>query len=50
MRRSVPGSFYEFISRGLVEEVGGEKRFDLQFDAGNATAIFGMTAASPSLA
>lgn len=50
VRRSVPGSFYEFISRGLVEEAGREKYLDLQFDAGNATAIFGMTAASPALA
>ncbi|HSV36714.1 MAG TPA: DUF1338 domain-containing protein [Ramlibacter sp.] len=50
VRRSVPGSFYEFISRGHVDEAGGEKTLDLQFDAGNATAIFGMTTASPVLA
>lgn len=45
----VPGSFYEFISRGFVNETGREKCLDLQFDAGNATAIFGMTTASPAL-
>lgn len=39
--RTVPGSFYEFITR---EEVPG-KRLDLAFDAGNATGIFSMTAA-----
>jgi hypothetical protein len=43
VRRSVPGSFYEFISRDSIEE-NGHSKLDLQFDAGNATAIFAMTA------
>lgn len=50
VRRSVPGSFYEFISRGMVEEAGRKQVLDLQFDAGNATAIFGMTTAGRALA
>ncbi len=41
--RKVPGSFYEFISRDLVSQADGAPRLDLQFDAGNATGIFGMT-------
>jgi hypothetical protein len=49
--RAVPGSFYEFITR---DELGGPAaandsaaagKLDLAFDAGNATGIFGMTAA-----
>jgi hypothetical protein len=43
VRRLVPGSFYEFISRDTIEGEGRAK-IDLQFDAGNATAIFAMTA------
>lgn len=39
--RPVPGSFYEFITRHPRPEGG----LDLTFDAGNATAIFKMTAA-----
>jgi hypothetical protein len=38
--REVPGSFVEFISRGLHPEEGG---LDLRFDAGNAQGIFKMT-------
>ena len=38
---TVPGSFHEFITR--AEEAPGV--LDLRFDAGNATAIFKMTAA-----
>ncbi len=40
VQRTVPGSFFEFITR-KVEEGGG---LDLRFDAGNAQAIFKMTA------
>lgn len=43
VRREVPGSFYEFISRARTEEDGA---LDLGFDAGNAQAIFKMTAAA----
>jgi hypothetical protein len=39
--RSVPGSFYEFISRDRIDGVA----LDLGFDSGNATGIFKMTAA-----
>jgi hypothetical protein len=38
--RDVPGSFYEFIQRDRLPGGG----LDLAFDAGNATAIFKMTA------
>ncbi len=38
--RTVPGSFFEFITR----KPEGEGRLDLRFDAGNAQAIFKMTA------
>jgi hypothetical protein len=41
--RSVPGSFYEFISRAVDPDTG---RLDLGFDSGNATGIFAMTRAS----
>jgi len=37
--RSVPGSFYEWITRRR----GPDGRLDLTFDSGNATAIFAMT-------
>jgi len=40
VQRTVPGSFFEFITR-KSEEGGG---LDLRFDAGNAQAIFKMTA------
>jgi len=43
---SVPGSFYEFISRDLVNGPDGKPRLDLRFDTGNAQGIFKMTAAS----
>lgn len=49
VRLRVPGSFYEFISRSRVDETGPKQHLDLQFDAGNATAIFGMTAARAAL-
>jgi hypothetical protein len=45
IEREVPGSFYEFISRGHVGD-GELQTLDLGFDAGNAQAIFKMTAAS----
>ena len=38
--RTVPGSFYEFISRDTDPETG---MLDLSFDSGNATGIFTMT-------
>lgn len=47
----VPGSFYEFITRANLEPAGPPQsttrpgRLDLTFDSGNATGIFGMTAA-----
>lgn len=44
VKRTVPGSFYEFITRAPVES-GCAAKVDLSFDAGNATGIFGMTAA-----
>ncbi len=40
--RTVPGSFYEFISRDIDPATG---RLDLAFDTGNATGIFAMTQA-----
>jgi len=45
--RTVPGSFYEFITRDLHPHVAaGQPGIDLGFDAGNATGIFKMTAAA----
>jgi hypothetical protein len=50
--RAVPGSFYEFITRAELEaypaanDNAPSPRLDLAFDAGNATGIFGMTAAA----
>jgi hypothetical protein len=41
--RTVPGSFYEFISRDIDPAT---QRLDLAFDTGNATGIFAMTSAS----
>lgn len=47
VEREVPGSFYEFISRDEYLDPLSQKRcLDLGFDAGNAQAIFKMTAAS----
>ena len=47
VRREVPGSFYEFITRDTyVDEETGRVALDLGFDAGNATGIFKMTAAA----
>jgi hypothetical protein len=48
--REVPGSFYEFITRDELQTDSAandpvQPRLDLAFDAGNATGIFGMTAA-----
>lgn len=40
--RTVPGSFYEFISRDIDPATGA---LDLAFDTGNATGIFAMTRA-----
>jgi hypothetical protein len=37
---TVPGSFYEFISRDVDPATG---KLDLSFDSGNATGIFHMT-------
>jgi hypothetical protein len=46
VEHDVPGSFYEFIQRAhLPAESGEPTALDLVFDAGNATGIFGMTAA-----
>ena len=39
VQMEVPGSFFEFISRGNLED----GTLDLQFDASNATGIFAMT-------
>jgi hypothetical protein len=44
--RSVPGSFYEFISRDRYVDVSGKEVLDLNFDTGNAQGIFKMTANS----
>ncbi len=42
---TVPGSFYEFISRDVLMGGDGRRRLDLRFDSGNAQGIFKMTAA-----
>jgi len=42
---TVPGSFYEFISRDVVTGPDGRRRLDLRFDASNAEAMFKITAA-----
>jgi hypothetical protein len=42
---TVPGSFYEFISRDVVTGPDGRRRLDLRFDASNAEGMFKMTAA-----
>ena len=41
---TVPGSFYEFISRDVVTGKDGRRHLDLSFDSGNAQGIFKMTA------
>jgi hypothetical protein len=41
--RTVPGSFYEFITRAIDPET---RTLDLRFDSGNATGIFAMTRAA----
>jgi hypothetical protein len=41
---TVPGSFYEFISRDHVTGPDGRRRLDLRFDSSNARQIFKMTA------
>jgi hypothetical protein len=48
LRRSVPGSFYEFIQRDRLRDLAtGVSRLDLAFDSSNAQGIFKMTAAAP---
>ena len=42
---TVPGSFYEFISRDVVMGSNGRRRMDLRFDNYSAQRIFKMTAA-----
>jgi hypothetical protein len=44
VKREGPGSFHEFIERGIDPATG---RLDLGFDRGNATGIFAMTRARP---
>lgn len=41
VEREVPGSFYEFISRGALPD--GSGKLDLGFDSSNAQGIFKMT-------
>jgi len=41
---TVPGSFYEFISRDAITGADGKRHLDLRFDSGNAQGIFKMTA------
>jgi len=49
IKRQVPGSFYEFITRKQVlNRTTRRWETDLRFDAGNATGIFKMTAIEPS--
>ena len=47
LERTVPGSFYEFISRDHeIDAATQQSGLDLGFDAGNAQGIFKMTAAA----
>lgn len=47
VEHEVPGSFYEFIQRDRLPGPAGQAMgLDLAFDTGNATGIFGMTAAA----
>jgi uncharacterized glyoxalase superfamily metalloenzyme YdcJ len=41
---TVPGSFYEFISRDVITAADGTRHLDLRFDSMNAQGIFKMTA------
>lgn len=43
---TVPGSFYEFISRDLITAADGTRQLDLRFDSMNAQGIFKMTTAA----
>ena len=43
---TVPGSFYEFISRDVIATADGTRQLDLRFDSMNAEGIFKMTAAA----
>jgi hypothetical protein len=43
---TVPGSFYEFITRDCIVAADGSKQLDLRFDSMNAQGIFKMTAAA----
>jgi hypothetical protein len=43
---TVPGSFYEFITRDTLTGANGRPMLDLTFDSGNAQGIFKMTAAA----
>ena len=45
IERPVPGSFYEFITRSIMDDAG-TIRLDLGFDSSNAQGIFKMTAAA----
>ena len=47
---SVPGSFYEFISRDSYIDDAGVSKLDLTFDSGNAQGIFKMTGAAENVA
>jgi Domain of unknown function (DUF1338) len=42
---TVPGSFYEFISRDIIARPEGAPSLDLRFDSSNAQGIFKMTRA-----
>jgi hypothetical protein len=47
IRRTVPGSFFEFIQRDRIQDAAtSASRLDLAFDTGNAQGIFKMTAAA----
>lgn len=47
IRRTVPGSFFEFIQRERIRDPAARaSRLDLAFDTGNAQGIFKMTAAA----
>lgn len=49
VERTVPGSFYEFITRlSMADPTTGVQVLDLAFDPGNAQGIFGVTAAAAS--
>jgi hypothetical protein len=43
---TVPGSFYEFISRDAITGADGTRQLDLRFDSMNAQGIFKMTTAA----